>query len=74
MRSIFWGVVLIAIGLLWGDSVFLGVFNYRSILFDALGVFFILRGAWALKQAKAAAATPPTVPPPPPAARSTQMR
>jgi hypothetical protein len=51
------GLVLIAIGLLWAIRI-LGVFNYRSIIFDALGVFFIVRGAWTLKQAKAAASAP----------------
>ncbi len=73
MRSIFWGAVIIAIGLVRGDSVFRGDFSILSVLFDALGVFFIVRGLLALKHAKAAAsAAPPS--PPPPAARSSQMR
>ncbi len=44
MVSIFWGVVIIVIGLLWGTSVFRGEFTLFSIVFDALGVFWIIRG------------------------------
>lgn len=73
MRSIFWGAVIIAIGLVRGDSVFRGDFSILSVLFDALGVFFIVRGLVALKRAKAAAAAAPPSPPPS-TARSSQMR
>ena len=62
MKSIFWGAVIIAIGLVRGDSVFRGDFNVISIFFDALGVFFIIRGIIAMRQAKqqeAAVAPPP---------------
>ena len=70
MRSIFWGVVIIAIGLLRGDSVFRGDFTVLTILFDALGAFFIVRGLLTLKRGRAAAAAaPPTAAPP---ARSSQ--
>lgn len=70
MRSIFWGVVIIAIGLLRGDSVFRGDFTVLTILFDALGAFFIVRGLLTLKRGSAAAAAaPPTAAPP---ARSSQ--
>ena len=65
MRSIFWGVVIIAIGLARGDSVFRGDFNVLSIFFDALGVFFIVRGALAMYQAKQQEAAMPPAPPPP---------
>ena len=66
MKSIFWGAVLIAIGLVLGDSVFRGDFNVRSILFDALGVFFIIRGIVAVYRGKQQeAALPPAAPPPP---------
>ena len=68
MRSIFWGAVIIAIGLIRGDSVFRGDFSVFSVLFDALGVFFIVRGLVSLKRARAAASTPPPV-----ATRSAQM-
>lgn len=44
MGSIIAGVVLIAIGLVFGGSVFRGDFSITSILFDGLGVFFIIRG------------------------------
>ena len=70
MKSIFWGAVIIAIGLIRGDSVFRGDFNILSIVFDALGVFFIIRGLVAIyraKQVEAATSAPP--PPVPPAAR-----
>ena len=56
MRSILAGVVIIAIGLIRGDSVFRGDFNILTIFFDALGVFFIVRGSIALYQAKQAEA------------------
>jgi hypothetical protein len=64
MRDIVAGVALIAIGLLFGGSVFLGDFSVTSVLFDALGVFFIIRGLVRMNRAKqAAAAPPPPVPP-----------
>ena len=44
MRDIVAGVALIAIGLVFGGSIFLGDFSITSILFDAVGVFFIIRG------------------------------
>jgi hypothetical protein len=62
MRDIVAGVALIAIGLVFGGSVFLGDFSVTSVLFDALGVFFIIRGLVRMNRAKPAAATPP--PPP----------
>ena len=44
MQDIFWGAVIIGIGLVMGGSVFLGDFDPVSIFFDALGVFFIGKG------------------------------
>ena len=66
MRDIFWGAVLIGIGLVRGDSVFRGDFTILSILFDALGVFFIMRGLVSVYQAKQqeSVSAPPTPPPP----------
>ena len=52
VKDIFWGVVLIAIGLVFGGSVFLGDFSLPSIFFDALGVFFIGRGLVGMYRAK----------------------
>lgn len=75
MKSIFWGAVIIAIGLVRGDSVFRGDFSAIPIFFDALGVFFIIRGLVSIYRAKqqeqamppaAPAARPPVAPPPPP--------
>lgn len=62
MRDIFWGVVLIAIGLVFGGSVFFGDFGFASILFDGLGLFFIVRGVVRMIRAKQEAATPPAPP------------
>lgn len=64
MKDIFWGAVLIAIGLVFGGSVFLGDFSIWSIVFDGLGVFFIVRGVVQISRAKRDAAAAP--PPPPP--------
>ncbi len=66
MKSIFWGAVIIAIGLLRGDSVFRGDFTIVSIVFDALGVFFIIRGLVSIYQSKQQATVPPASPPPAP--------
>jgi len=44
MRDIITGVVLIAIGLLMGGSVFLGDFSLLNLIFDGLGTFFIIKG------------------------------
>ncbi|HEV2670357.1 MAG TPA: hypothetical protein VGU74_04650 [Gemmatimonadales bacterium] len=76
MRSIFWGVVIIAIGLLRGDSVFRGDFTVLTVAFDALGAFFIIRGLLTLKRGAAAAPAAPAAPAPPAAAppgRSPQL-
>jgi hypothetical protein len=70
MKSIFWGAVIIAIGLVRGDSVFRGDFGMVPIIFDALGVFFIIRGVVSIyrathqEQAIPPAAPPPAPPPP----------
>src|SRR2546425_12899150 len=65
MKSIFWGAVIIAIGLVRGDSVLRGAFNVVSIFFDALGVFFSIRGLVPLYQPKRqqAAVSPVATPP-----------
>ncbi|MHC4873098.1 MAG: hypothetical protein ACYTFY_14745 [Planctomycetota bacterium] len=44
MTDIFWGVVIIGIGLTMGGSVFLGEFSVFNVIFDGLGVYWILRG------------------------------
>ena len=74
MRSIFWGAVIIAIGLLRGDSVFHGDFSVLTVGFDALGAFFIVKGLLSLKRGAAAASTAPAASPPGPPARSSQMQ
>ena len=70
MKSIFWGAVIIAIGLVRGDSVFRGDCSAIPIIFDALGVFFSIRGLVSIyrakqqEQAMPPAAPPPAAPPP----------
>ena len=44
MRDIIAGLVLIAIGLAMGGSIFRGDFDPLSIFFDGLGIFFIIKG------------------------------
>ena len=44
MQDIFWGVVIIGIGLAMGGSVFLGQFTLVNFFFDGAGVFFIGKG------------------------------
>ncbi|HEX9292715.1 MAG TPA: hypothetical protein VF873_03430 [Gemmatimonadales bacterium] len=67
MQSILGGAVIVAIGLVWGHSVFRGDFNVLSILFDGFGVFFIIRGLMSVYQAKQQESV--SAPPPPPPAR-----
>ena len=53
MGNIIAGVVLIAIGLFMGSSVFFGDFTLFNIFFDGLGVYFIGRGVFELKEQSA---------------------
>ena len=69
MKNIFWGALIIAIGLAMRESVFRGDFTVRSIIFDAIGVFFILRGVLSIYRAKQQEAGVPPAAPPPPATR-----
>jgi hypothetical protein len=48
MKSIIAGVVLIGIGLVMGDSIFLGDFGILSLFFDGLGFFWIGTGIYKL--------------------------
>lgn len=66
MRDILWGAVIIAIGLLRGDSVFRGDFSVLAIIFDALGTFFIIRGLVRMYRARQDATGQSSSPPPPP--------
>lgn len=52
MKGIIGGILIIAIGLWLRDSVFLGQFSVRAIIFDALGLYFVIRGAISLYRAK----------------------
>ena len=54
MRDIVAGAILIAIGLVVGPSIFLGDFSITSIVFDALGVLFIIRGLVGMNRARQA--------------------
>ena len=55
MRDILTGVVLIGIGFVLGGSVFLGDFSVFNIIFDGLGVFFIVKGVIKVAKSKQAA-------------------
>ena len=58
MRDIVAGIVLIAIGLVFGGSIFFGDFTLFNMLFDGLGIFFIIRGAIRLYRARQEAKPP----------------
>ena len=55
MHNFFWGALLIATGLFRGRSVFLGDFDAVSVVFDALGLFWIARGVLEVRRSRAAA-------------------
>lgn len=48
MQNIFWGVLIIGIGLCFGQSIFLGDFSPLSIAFDGLGLFWLGKGILSL--------------------------
>lgn len=48
MQDIFWGIVIIGIGLGMGSSVFFGEFTLFNVFFDGLGVFFIGKGVMSM--------------------------
>lgn len=52
MHNFFWGALIIAIGLINGRSVFLGDFSLLSVMFDALGLFWIGRGILDVKRTR----------------------
>jgi hypothetical protein len=54
MHNFFWGALIIAIGLFNGRSVFLGDFSVLSVVFDALGLFWIGRGVLDVRRARPA--------------------
>jgi hypothetical protein len=55
MQNIFWGIVIIVLGLVLGNSIFLGDFNLVSIIFDGLGLFWIGKGGYGLLQGQKSA-------------------
>ncbi len=48
MQDVFWGIVIIGIGLVMGSSVFFGEFTLFNVFFDGLGVFFIGKGVMSM--------------------------
>jgi hypothetical protein len=52
MKSIIAGVVLIGLGLVLGDSIFLGNFGILSLVFDGLGFFWIGQGIYRIWREK----------------------
>lgn len=58
MQHIFWGVLIISIGLYLGSSIFLGDFSPLSFVFDGLGLFWIGKGGLAMYRSRNAAPSP----------------
>lgn len=52
MKDIVTGCIIIGIGLLLGGSVFLGDFSVINIIFDGIGLFFIVKGLYSIIQNK----------------------
>lgn len=56
MRDIVTGAIIIGIGFVgFGGSVFLGNFSIINIIFDGLGVFFVIKGLRTVIKSKQAA-------------------
>jgi len=56
MRDILTGAIIIGIGFVgFGGSVFLGNFSLINIIFDGLGVFFIVKGLIKVAKSRQAA-------------------
>jgi len=55
MRDILTGAILIGVGFVFGGSVFMGDFSLINIIFDGLGVFFIVKGLLKVAKSKQAA-------------------
>ncbi|MGH7753069.1 MAG: hypothetical protein ACREN5_09650 [Gemmatimonadales bacterium] len=45
MKDIIAGLILIGIGFAFGGSIFLGDVSAPSLIFDGLGIFWIIKGA-----------------------------
>jgi hypothetical protein len=54
MKDLFWGGLLIAIGLVMGQSIFLGDFGLFNLAFDALGTYWVVKGGVSLARSKKA--------------------
>lgn len=52
MLDIFWGLLIIAIGLFAGQSILQGDFSPLSFIFDGLGFFWLGRGIFGLNKKK----------------------
>lgn len=48
MQDMFWGAVIIGIGLFMGGSIFLGDFSLINVFFDGLGMIFIGKGVFGM--------------------------
>lgn len=45
MGNLFWGALIIAIGLFRHQSIFFGDFSVFNVIFDGLGLYWIGKGA-----------------------------
>lgn len=63
-REILGGVLVIAVGLVRRDSVFLGDLGILPVCFDAVGVFFVVLGLVRMMRAKSDSVVPPSATPP----------
>lgn len=52
MLDIYWGIVIIAIGVLSDQSVFLGDFSPLNFIFDGFGIFWLGKGILGLNKKK----------------------
>lgn len=65
MGNLFWGALIIAIGLFRHQSIFFGDFSVFNVVFDGLGLYWIGKGALEWRGRDKRKTDGPTVPPGP---------
>lgn len=63
MGNLFWGALIIAIGLFRHQSIFFGDFSVFNVIFDGLGLYWIGKGALELLRRGKRADGDPGAPP-----------